>query len=58
MWVLKSELYIINFLQSGCEIGSITPVFGFYLIIIIDATGGHDLSKTTGNAGARVGCGK
>lgn len=22
-----------------------------------DATGGHELSKTTGNAGARVGCG-
>lgn len=27
-----------------------TLVYGF-------ATGGHELSKTTGNAGARVGCG-
>ncbi|THG03527.1 hypothetical protein TEA_009753 [Camellia sinensis var. sinensis] len=34
-----------------------TAVIGFYLIVTIDATGGHDLSKTTGNAGARVGCG-
>lgn len=25
--------------------------------VIVNATGGHELSKTTGNAGARVGCG-
>lgn len=27
------------------------------LSLVTDVTGGHELSKTTGNAGGRVGCG-
>lgn len=33
-------------------------LLSFLLTIYMDSnTGGHELSKTTGNAGARIGCG-
>ncbi|XP_047332034.1 superoxide dismutase [Cu-Zn] 2-like [Impatiens glandulifera] len=43
---------------NGCN-STVTSNHVVFVIIQIEngATGGHQLSKTTGNAGARVGCG-
>jgi len=47
-WVSFPNTRIFLFITSGEDV---------QLTVITGATGGHELSKTTGNAGARVGCG-